>query len=136
MIAYLDTNVMVGLILGASDTVRFTESRAAIRHSLGEGCDLTLTECVLSETCWVLESRYGFERALIASRMLRILETDAVRVWDEPLVFGALALLADEPRLDIADCLLAARSALDDGAVLTFDKRLGTVLRELEIVEL
>lgn len=136
MIACLDTNVVVGLILGASDPVRFAESRAAVEHALSEGCELTVMECVLCESFWVLESRYGFERTLIASRMFRILETEAVSAWDGPLAFGALALMADEPRLDVADCLLAAQSALADGAVLTFDKRLGAVLRELEIVEL
>lgn len=136
MIAFMDTNVVVGLLLGATDVVRFAESQTAVERALSEGCELTVTECVFCESFWVLESRYAFARLLIASRMSRILETEAISAWDQPLAFGALALLVDESRLDVADCLLAAQSALVDGAVLTFDRRLSSVLREVEIVEL
>lgn len=136
MIVYLDTNVLVGLALGASDTARFDESRRSLEHALLEGLTPLVTECVLCESFWVLESRYGIGRSVVASRIYDLLDTAALGSWDQPLVSGALLLQIQEPRLDIADCLLIIRSSLEAGAVLTFDKLLSRVMGEVEIVEL
>jgi hypothetical protein len=42
--------------------------------------------------------------------------------WDPPLVTEALRIMADEPRLDHVDALLAARDATGVGRVVTFDR--------------
>ncbi len=38
--------------------------------------------------------------------------------------------MADEPRLDLADCVLVARDVLGEGAVLTLDKLLARTIVE------
>lgn len=132
----LDTNILVGLALGATDRSRFEKSRDAVSRALADGHELEVTECVLCETVWVLESRYGLPRATVARRLGEIVGTPEVRGWDETLAAAALALLAGEPALDVADCILAARAALTDGAVLTFDRHLEKVMRGVEVVEI
>lgn len=136
MRTWLDTNVLVGLALGASDPERFVASREALEDLVGQGRVPTVAECVLCETAWVLESRYGVPRPVAAGRLFSLLDAEDLDAWDEPLALGALALQAEEPTLDIADCLLTVRSAPVDDEVLTFDRRLGRAIRDIEIVDI
>ena len=47
----------------------------------------------------------------IAGTLLALLDSAAFDSWDPPLVTEALRIMADEPRLDLVDALLAARDA-------------------------
>ncbi|MBA4370385.1 MAG: hypothetical protein C0418_02265 [Coriobacteriaceae bacterium] len=122
-----DTNVLLGFVMpsGERQTVALDTLVSGV-----ESADerLVVTEVVLAEAVWVLRSFYGWERGAIASALIELLSTPSLVAWDPAVAGAALGLMASDPRLDIADCLLAARARVDGDEVVTFDERLRRTL--------
>jgi len=125
-----DANVVIAVLAGPADP-----HAAAVERLVRdlEECEerLVVTEGVLAETAWVLHSRFGMSPREISGALLALLDSAAFDSWDPPLVTEALRIMADEPRLDLVDALLAARDAMGAGRVVTLDRVLAqTIARE------
>ena len=125
-----DANVVIAALVGPADS-----SGAAVEQLVRDvekrGERLVVTEGVLAETAWVLGVRLGMSQREIAGALLALLDSAAFDSWDPPLVTLAMRIMADEPRLDLVDALLAARDSMGIGRVVTLDRVLArTIARE------
>lgn len=93
---------------------------------------LLLTDLVVAECVYVLESFYEVERTRIAELMRAAIALPSIGVLDAPLLRRALEVYAED-RLDFAEAYLVAQAeATGVSAVLTFDRavdRVATVER-------
>ena len=125
-----DANVVIAVLAGPSDTLGAVVGRL-VREVEQRGERLVVTEGVLAETTWVLRKRFGMSQREVAGALLALLDSAAFDSWDPPLVTEALRIMADEPRLDLVDALLAARDATGAARVVTLDRVLArTIARE------
>lgn len=125
-----DANVVVATLAGPADS-HFASVERLLCDLEGRGELLIVTEGVLAETAWVLRVRLGMTQREIAAALLALLDSSAFDSWDPPLVTEALRIMADEPRLDLVDALLAARDVTGAARVVTLDRVLArTIARE------
>jgi predicted nucleic acid-binding protein len=125
-----DANVVIAVLAGPSDAHAATVA-GLVRDVEQREERLVLTEGVLAETAWVLRSRFGMSQREVSGALLELLDSAAFDSWDPPLVTSALRIMADEPRLDLVDALLAARDVSGAGRVVTLDRVLArTIARE------
>lgn len=125
--AFVDTNVLVRHLVGepAEQAARATRFLAAAEV-------LLLTDLILAEVGYVLESVYEASRAQVANSLRAILAFPAIRVTDPDLLHRSVELY-DLARLDLAEAYLVAcaeRSGVR--VVASFDRsidRVGTVRR-------
>jgi predicted nucleic-acid-binding protein len=93
---------------------------------------LLLTDLVLAECVYVLESFYEVERERIAELMRAAIALPSIAVLDAPLLLRALEVYEVE-RLDLGEgYLVACAEATGVGAVMPFDRaidRMQTVRR-------
>ena len=82
-----------------------------------------MSQLVLAETIWVLESAYGIDRPQIATVVGMLLEHDRLTLQDEDVIRGAHSAFERERSVGFTDCLIveAARKA-GHLPVGTFDK--------------
>ena len=80
------------------------------------------------ETCWVLESVYGFNRQALAHVLASLLDDAAFNFDDPDRVRRALQHFV-AGQADFADYLIHARAASEDLELKTFDKKLAKELR-------
>jgi len=125
-----DSNVVIAVLAGLSDSLGAAAGQL-VSEIEARGERMVVTEGVLAETAWVLRIRFDMSQREISGALLAVLDSAAFDSWDPPLVTEALRIMADEPRLDIVDALLAARDAIGIGRVVTFDRVLArTIARE------
>ncbi len=125
-----DANVVIAILAGPTDAHAATVE-ALVRDLEQREERLVVTEGVLAETAWVLRSRFGMSPREVSGALLELLDSAAFDSWDPPLVTLALRIMADEPRLDLVDALLAARDVTGAGRVVTLDRVLAlTIARE------
>ena len=123
-----DTNVIVAIVGGSRDPLG-DEALRLVRDMEASGECLVVTEGVLVETAWVLAARFGMDAPGVSVALSELLDSSAFVAWDAHLAVTALRIMADDPRLDLVDALLAARDALCDARVVTFDRVLGRAVR-------
>lgn len=122
-----DTNVVLDLLRELGQPDREALDRLAVEaETLGE--PLIVCEAVLAESIWALTSAFGMSAPDAASAVRGVLESEGLVPWDRSVAATALGLLAAVPRLDMVDCLLAARSQLDGDEVVTSDRLLQRVV--------
>ena len=82
-----------------------------------------MSQLVLAETVWVLESVYGISRPRIAIVVGMLLEHDRLTLQDEDVIRGAHSAFERDRSVGFTDCLIveAARKA-GHLPVGTFDK--------------
>jgi predicted nucleic acid-binding protein len=125
-----DANIVVAVLAGQADA-HFSAVSELVRDVESREERLVVTEGVLAETAWVLRVRLGMSQREVSAALLALLDSSAFDSWDPPLVTEALRIMADEPRLDLVDALLAARDATGGGRVVTLDRLLArTIARE------
>ena len=128
MTAFVDTNVLIRHLTGDPPA----QAAQATKY-LAEADELILTDLILAETAYVLESLYHAPRAQVAETLRAVLGFRAITVVDAELVQRAVEVY-DIDRLDFADAYLVAcaeRSGV--GAIASFDRsidRVRTVRRE------
>ncbi len=127
MTAFLDTNVLVRHLTGDPPALAARATRF-----LAEADELLLTDLVLAEMVYVLESYYEVERTRVAELARAVVAFPAVLVADEGLALRAVEVY-EVDRLDFAEAyLVACAERTGVGAVATFDRsvdRVGTVRR-------
>ena len=127
MSAFLDTNVLIRHLTGDPPA----QARRATAY-LRRASELLLTDLIVAEVVYVLESFYEVERQRVAELARAIIGFPAVAVVDEPLLLRALEVYEVE-RLDFEEAyLVASAEASGVGTIASFDReidRLTTVQR-------
>ena len=119
----LDTNVVVRFVV-EDDREQSERSRAFLEARSEEGTPCLVTDIVVCETVWVLESCYGFGRTEIAATLRALLRACQLRFQSPDLVARAL----DRYRKgagDVSDYLVDELGrAAGCTATVTFDRAL------------
>ncbi|HXB63246.1 MAG TPA: PIN domain-containing protein [Solirubrobacteraceae bacterium] len=127
MSAFLDTNVLIRHLTGDPP-----EMAARATVALAGEEPLLLSDLVVAECVYVLESFYEVERARVAELMRAALALPSVSVIDTSLLLRALEVY-EVDRLDFAEAyLVATAEATAVGAIVSFDRsidRVATVKR-------
>jgi predicted nucleic acid-binding protein len=122
-----DARIVIAAIAGPADSHGPTVERL-VREIEEREERLIVTEGVLAETACVLRVRFEMSQREISGALLALLDSAAFDSWDPPLVTDALRIMADDPRLDVLDALLAARDAAGSGRVVTLDRLLARAI--------
>jgi len=131
LLAFLDTSCIVRYL--TDDPPEMAERAARIIDSEQT---LTVSELVVVETAYVLESVYGYEREELVDALQSFVELQNVRLLRLPKarVAEALNLCRGSKRYSFTDALLWAEALHHKAArLLTFDRRFPKV--DLNVVE-
>jgi predicted nucleic-acid-binding protein len=122
----VDTNLLVRLVVR-------DDARQAARAEVFVSRGAWVSQLVLAEAVWVLESVYGLKAAQVAIAVAMLLEHAHLTIQDADVAEAALRDFRARPSTGFTDCLLVA-TARKAGhlPVGTFDRRLA----RLEGVEL
>lgn len=122
MSAFVDTNVLVRHLTG--DPPAMAERTTA--YLRGER-ELFLTDLVVAETVYVLESFYEAPRGQVAQAVRSLLALDAVVAVDPALLLRAIEVYETE-RIDFAESyLVACAESTDVSRIASFDRSLDRV---------
>lgn len=122
LIAFLDTNVIIRHLTGDPP-----EQAARATAALASAERLLLSDLVVAECVYVLQSFYEVERARIAELMRAAIAMPSISVIDAALLRRALEVY-EHDRLDFAEAYLVAQAeATGVGAVMTFDRAVDRV---------
>ena len=117
-----DTNVLIRFLV-ADDVTQFKRAQKLIRRESSNGEPVFISLLVLLEAEWVLRSRYKLEKSEVSAALSGLLESNELRIEDEPSVEEALYLWNDS-NAEFADCMIGARHrALACRATATFDAK-------------
>jgi predicted nucleic-acid-binding protein len=100
-------------------------ARRATAALAGEA-KLLLTDVVVAECVYVLESYYRVERAQVAEQMRSAIALPSIVTTDASLLLRSLQLYELE-RLDFADTYLVASAEAGSAAILSFDRAIDRV---------
>jgi predicted nucleic-acid-binding protein len=125
--AFVDTNILVRHLTG--DPPAMAARATAYLESAPE---LLLTDLVVAETVYVLESFYGAPREQIAIAVRALLAFEAIVVVDAALLLRAIEVY-ETIRLDFAEAyLVACAESTGINEIASFDRsidRIETVVR-------
>lgn len=125
--AFLDTNVIIRHLTGDPPKMAAKASAA-----LAAADELMLTDIVVAECVYVLESFYEVKRRPVAELMRAALAMPSIKTVDRGSLLRALEIY-EVDRLDFAEAYLVAQAeSTGTNAVLSFDRsidRVGTVKR-------
>ncbi len=132
---FIDANVLLRFLTG--DAPESAERCRALFQRVEQGDEaVTTCEAVIAEVVYVLASAklYGLPRAQILALLRPLLILRGFHLPQRSIVLRALDLFASQPRLDIADALLAAHAEARGATVTSFDRDLDRVpgIRRLE----
>lgn len=125
----LDTNVILRFLVG-DDPPKAARAAALMKRVERAEETVEVSDEVLTETVWTLESFYKVPRIETARKLAAFLTLSGVRVSSRELVLQALQIYASS-NADFVDCLLTARSRHRKIPVYTFDE---TDFRKMDIV--
>jgi predicted nucleic-acid-binding protein len=119
----IDTNVLVRVLIDEpSETQQITAARALV----GDARTVFVSQVVLVEMVWVLESAYQLPKAEVL-RALDHLLANAAFSLDEEARCAAAVRLFRESNADFADCLILTCCRERGLDLYTFDKRLSNL---------
>lgn len=119
---FIDTNILVRHLTGdpadlAARSTKFLETER----------NLLLTDLVVAETLYVLESFYEAPRVQIAEAIRSLIAFDSIVTVDPALLLRAIEVYEID-RLDFAEAyLLACAESADVGRVASFDRAIDRV---------
>lgn len=121
MIWALDTNVLIRYIT-QDDRRQSAAASRFIEQELSPTRPGIVSLVTLLETVWVLEGRYGVERAPLCDLLDDLLATASLEVDEAPAVRQAITLYR-EPGVDFHDALIATLAAARGAQTVTFDAK-------------
>lgn len=118
----LDTNILVRL-LTADDPSQSSAAERLLREAVEAGEECFLSDPVLCETEWVLESCYGASRAEILGALEGLLARQGLLVFEDPEVFRQALATYQRSKADFSDLLIGAKAqARSARTTYTFDR--------------
>jgi predicted nucleic acid-binding protein len=115
--AFVDTNVLIGHLTG-DPTAMAARATAYLRRA----AELYLTDLVVAETVYVLESFYEAPREQVAEAVRSLLALDSVVPVDPALLLRAAEVYETE-RIDFAEAyLVACAESTDVRRIASFDR--------------
>ncbi len=126
-IVYLDTNIILRFLIG--DGGELADKAKNIFKQIESG-DLTAfcNDAVFAEIIFVLRKVYNVEKTIIKESLENIIYMSEFYVDNKEVALKALSIFV-ENRIDIVDSLLIAYNNVLDINVLSFDKKLNTMLK-------
>lgn len=131
---FLDTNVILRYLTRSNDPVVQVMERqaAALFDAVERGETLvTTSEVVFHEAAYILmsNSHYGLERTRVAGYLSALLELGGLRLprGERGILHRALELFENSRGLEMADCLVAARSERLAIPLASFDRSLAAL---------
>ena len=122
MSGFVDTNVLIRHLTGGPPAM----SKRATAF-LREASKLYLTDLVVAETIYVLESYYEVPREQIATTIRSLLAFDSISVVDRDVLLRAVEVYEID-RLDFAEAyLVACAESTGIGRVVSFDRSIDRV---------
>ena len=116
----LDTNVLLRFLIG-DDPPKAARAKALMeRIERGEET-VAISDEVLTETVWTLESYYDVPRPECSQRLTALLSFPGIRVSSASILLEALRQYG-ATSADFVDCLLAARSIDGKTPIYSFDE--------------
>ena len=119
--AFLDTSVIVRYLVGEP-----AEQAAQASHIILETEGLQISDVVLTETVYVLRTRYQVPRETIIDSSIALIQRDNVSVYamDDDLALQGLTMCRPSGRVSISDAMIwAADRSNGARAIYTFDQR-------------
>ena len=125
--AYLDTNVLLAFLAGASHPL-FPQACSVFEAVRAGRLRLVMDVIVVAELAWLAKSVLGVTAAQLAEQLLDLLQAPGFRVPQARSVHQALEMLVAHPHLDVADAWLAAQALVEGPpAIVSFDRDLDAV---------
>jgi predicted nucleic-acid-binding protein len=129
MTAFIDTNVIVRHL--TSDPPELAQHATRF---LREAEELLLTDLIVAETVYALESFYDVPRERVAELVRAVITFPAIVVIDKQLLLRAVEIY-EMDRLDFAEAYLVACAEVSGvKAVASFDKAVGRMATVRHIV--
>jgi predicted nucleic acid-binding protein len=120
--AFVDTNVLVRHLTGDPPSIA-----ARATAYLGTERELFLTDLVVAETVYVLESFYEAPRGQVAQAVRSLVAFDSVICVDPSLLLRAIEVYESD-RIDFAEAyLVACAESTGVGKVASFDRSIDRV---------
>lgn len=120
-VCVLDTNAILRYLLED-----IQEQYEAVRKKVqSKNCSATLE--VIAEVCYVLDGIYGLSRTQIIDALKKLCAD--INVENDDVLLRAFEIFDKPPKLDFVDCLLYGYNVARGVDILTFDKKLNTVLK-------
>jgi len=120
--AFVDTNILVRHLTGDPPAM----ARRATAYLAAES-QLLLTDLVVAETVYVLESYYEVPRAQVAGAIRSLLAFESIVTVDPALVLRAVEVY-ETARIDFAEAyLVACAESTGVGEIASFDRSLDRV---------
>jgi predicted nucleic-acid-binding protein len=117
----IDTNVLVRVLVDDPSSPAQCEQA---RTLLKENSVVFISQIVLVETVWVLESAYRFDKSQLITVLEHIARNPNIRLEAFELLDGALSLYRSS-RADFSDYLILAQIRSKQLTLYTFDRKLG-----------
>lgn len=122
MTALLDTNVLIRYLTGDPP-----EMAARASSYLLSGRDLVLSDLVVAETVYVLESFYQLTRRQGASLVAALVSSSRFQVQDRELLIRSLEIYVDH-RIDFTEAyLVATAEKIGTPEIASFDRAIDRV---------
>jgi predicted nucleic-acid-binding protein len=122
----LDTNVLIRYLV-QDDRKQGKKAAEYIERAASAGETILVSNIVLCETVWVLDSAYGYSKAEIQSVVEKILQTSTFQFEAKDLLWNALEDYRSA-KVDFADCLIGeVHKAFGCEPTVTFDTALQTL---------
>jgi predicted nucleic-acid-binding protein len=119
----IDTNVLVRFIV-EDDEPQTKRSVALFRRALAKGEPIFISDVVLCELVWVLETAYGVPREEIADALANLMRAKEVEMGNADLVHRAVSAFR-AGKGDFADYVIRERAvAAGCSTLATFEKKL------------
>ncbi|CDH46874.1 type II toxin-antitoxin system VapC family toxin [Candidatus Contendibacter odensensis] len=116
----IDTNVLVRVLVDDPTAPQQCEQARILLKAQGS---VWVSQPVLIETVWVLESAYGLDKAQLLDVLERILRHPGVCLESSELLDSALSLYSAS-HTDFADCLILVKAQTQHLILYTFDRKL------------
>jgi len=117
-----DTNHLLRHLL-QDDLRQSAQVDALVANAISENDPIHLLDLVLMETCWVLESSYGVDRAGWCHILAQLLQDPAFRFDDSSRLWNALQRHRNG-KADFDDYLIWSQADAIGAKLETFDRKL------------
>jgi uncharacterized protein len=125
---FVDTNVILRFLMG-DDAAKAARATALMERVEGGEEVIEISDEVITETVWTLESFYKVPRTELAQSLTAIIGLPGVRISKREIVLEAIENYA-RTNADFVDCFLAARSKSHQIPIYSFDE---TDFRKLDV---